>query len=138
MLSFPSLYGRWVCAICIGIGGLMHLIGMIESLNSGYDMPMWFYAVFFFAIPAYFISPFLISINNKTGYFIPLLCPLIGGLLILVGFLFPSSRLLILIPGTFSNEITLIGFVTLVSEPIAVVSALVLVINRAWASEGGE
>ncbi len=116
----------------------MHLIGVILALLAGRSMPAWFYAVFFFAIPAYLIAPFLIYKNARAGYFIALFCPLIGGLMILGGFLFPDSRLLVLIPGTFDGEITLIGFITLITEPVASSAALLLVVGRSWAEEDKE
>ena len=46
--------------------------------------------------------------------------------------IFPETRLAMLIPGTFEDEITLIGFATLVLEPIAAVCSIQILL-----AEGG-
>ena len=110
----------------------MHATGLIKGLVDHHTFPVWYWAVFLFAIPGYLISAVLILKNVSAGYYFTLISPIIGGLLILGGFLFPASGLLILIPGTYSNEITLIGFVTLISEPVASVSSAFLIRNQFW------
>lgn len=123
---------RYGASALIAVGGSMHATGLIKGMIDHHAFPFWYWAVFLFAIPGYLISAVLILKNVRTGYYFAFISPIIGGLLILGGFLFPASGLLILIPGTYANEITLIGFVTLISEPIASASSAFLIINQIW------
>ncbi len=123
---------RYIAAAMIATGGSMHGIGLISSVLDGQHFSWWFWMIFLFAIPAYLMSAVFILKNWRIGYFITMAAPIIGGLLIFAGFVFPESRLLILIPGTYENEIKMIGFLTLITEPIAVVCAGVLILNKIW------
>ncbi len=128
----PLLPLRYIAAAMIALGGSMHGVGLISSIQDGQHFSWWFWMIFLFDIPAYLLSAVLILINRPIGYFIAFVAPIIGGLLIFAGFVFPESHLLILIPGTYSNEIKMIGFLTLISEPIAVVCAGFLIYNKIW------
>lgn len=123
---------RYSSAVLIAVGGSMHLTAFIKGVMDKSEFPFWYYVIFFIAIPGYFISSALIIKNIKHGYFFAFISPIIGGLLIFFGFIFPESKLLILIPGTYTNEITFIGFVTLISEPIASSSCAFLIKNEIW------
>ena len=70
--------------------------------------------------------------NRLLGYVFAVIGPLVGGTLIYLGFVYPESRLLILIPGTYTNEIVAIGFITLISEPIATSFSAFLIYHKIW------
>lgn len=120
----PSL--RYMAASCIALGGCMHAVGLLVAAGGQMSHPWWFWGIYGVAIIGYPACAVLILGDRKTGYYLTALGPTLGGLLILLGFLFPGSGLLVLIPGTQTTEITLTGFLTLISEPVAVVLALVL------------
>ncbi len=123
---------RYIAAAMIAAGGSMHGIGLATSVMDGQQFSWWFWMIFLFAIPAYLLSAIFILKNWRTGYLITMAAPIIGGLLIFAGFVFPESQLLILIPGTYENEIKMIGFLTLITEPIAVVCSGFLIFNKIW------
>lgn len=123
---------RYAAGASIAIGGLMHGIGLISSVLDGMSFAWWFWMIFVFAIPAYLLSAVFIFMNWRLGYVITLAAPIIGGVLVLIGFIFPGSGLLILIPGTYSNEITMIGFTTLISEPVAATFCAFLIYHKVW------
>ena len=79
-------------------------------------------AVVFFGT-SYPLSAVAILKRVRAGLWIALLGPLVGSLLIFVGVAFPATGLMVFIPGTVFDELTTIGFITLVVEPIAVVLA---------------
>ena len=115
---------RFIAAICIFTGGAMHARGLMCGLESGYDFPLWAWAIFLIAMAGYTISAIGILKNIAPAFYFAALAPMVGGSLIFLGFIFPDSRLIILIPGTFENEITLTGFITLLVEPMAVVLSI--------------
>lgn len=121
-----------MAAICIGLGGAMHAMGLTYSVIDGQSFAWWFWAIFLIAIAGYLTSAILIVKNIWAGYFFAVAAPVVGGILIFFGFIFPQSGLLILIPGTYVNEIRIIGFITLISEPIAVVLAGLCIKHKAW------
>ncbi len=123
---------RYTAAACIAIGGSMHALGMILSVMDHQSFPWWFWAIFLIAIPGYLVSAVMILKNMMPGYLFAFGSPIVGGTLIFFGFLFPESRLLILIPGTYGNEITLLGFFTLLSEPVAVILAALCIRHKVW------
>ena len=123
---------RYAAALAIATGGSMHLIGLIKSIFDGQVFSWVFYAVFLFAIPGYFLSAYLIFKNVIWGYIITATAPLVGGALIFYGFITPESQFLFFIPGTYTNEITLIGFITLISEPVAATFSIFLLTNKIW------
>lgn len=111
-------------AAAIAAGGILHGLGMAETLISGLSMPWWYWSIFITALVGYETSAILILLGKTAGYLFASIGPMVGGFLIALGFMFPDSGLLCLIPGTYGNEITVIGFWTLVIEPIAVVFSL--------------
>jgi len=111
-------------AAAIAAGGVLHGLGMAQTLISGLSMPIWYWAIFITALCGYETSAVLILRGKSAGYLFASIGPMVGGFLIALGFMFPDSGLLCLIPGTYGNEITVIGFWTLVIEPIAVVFSL--------------
>lgn len=115
-------------AASIALGGILHGIGMIQTVMLGLSMPFWYWAIFITALAGYETSAVLILSGKPAGYLFASFGPIVGGTLIALGFLFPSSGLLSLIPGTYANEITVIGFWTLVIEPIAVVFSLLFLV----------
>ena len=123
---------RYATAVLIAVGGSMHAIGLVKGIIDNQTFPIWYWVIFLIAIPGYLISAVLILKNVKLGYYFTLISPIIGGLLIFLGFIFPRSNLLILIPGTYKNEITLIGFITLISEPVAAASSAFLIKHQIW------
>jgi hypothetical protein len=123
---------RYCAAALIATGGTMHLVGLVMGLMDNQVFPAWYWMIFLVAIPGYLISSILILKNIRAGYYFAFISPIIGGLLILGGFLFPASGLLILIPGTYHDEIRLIGFITLISEPVASLGSLYLIRNEIW------
>lgn len=123
---------RYFAALAIACGGAMHCIGLYFLITDNQIIPWHVRTVFLCAAGLYLTSSILIIKNSLMGYLIALLCPIIGGILILIGFLYPASGFLKFIPGTYVNEIRLIGFITLISEPVAVVCSAVLIKNRVW------
>ncbi len=119
-------------ATAIAVGASMHALGVLKVVLDQQSFPWWFWLVYSLAIPGYLLCAGLVLKNLKAGYYLTALGPFIGGLLIFFGFLYPESRLLILIPGTYTTEITLLGFFTLIAEPVASILALFLVANRIW------
>ncbi len=97
-------------------------------------MLAWF--VFLAARIGYPVCLALVLKNNPPRYYLLCLAPLIGGLLIAIGFVLPGSGFLVFIPGTYANEMTLIGFVTLITEPTGVGFSVLLAYHRIW--EKGE
>ena len=123
---------RYLAAVLIAIGGSMHAVGLFKVISESLVFPCWFWAVYLIAIPGYLISAVLILKNRMLGYCFAAIGPFTGGLLIFFGFLFPDSQLLILIPGTLTTEITLTGFITLTTEPVAACSAVFLIVHKIW------
>ena len=123
---------RLMAAACIAIGGSMHAVGMVQSVVDNQSFPWWFWAVFLIAIPGYLASSVLILKNMAPGYLFTSTAPIVGGTLIFLGFVFPQSGLLVLIPGTYGAEIKLIGFLTLITEPVAVFAAGLCIRSRVW------
>ena len=123
---------RYMCAFCISLGGLMHLMGLIKFSVTGFDTPWWAWAVFGTATVLYPLSGLGILKNLKMSYYIPLVCPAIGGAMIFTGLVSPELTWEILIPGTLQNEITIIGFLTLNIEPVATAAAMLLIYQKVW------
>ena len=123
---------RYVAAVSIAGGGSMHAIGLVQSIIDNQTFPWWFRAIFLIAIPGYFISAAFILKNWRIGYYFAVAGPITGGLLIFFGFLFRESQLLSLIPGTYKTEITAIGFLTLIIEPVAVTVSAFLIYHKIW------
>ncbi len=123
---------RYAAAAAIALGGFMHVMGVGFTLAGHQAFPWYCWAVFMAAILGYPVSAILILKNRRLGYVLAFGGPLIGGFLIFLGFIFPGSGLLMLIPGTFVNEITPIGFLTLIIEPLAVASAAFCLVHRVW------
>ena len=123
---------RYAAAATIAVGGSMHLIGLARGISQGHSFPWWHWAIFIIAILGYTASAVLILKNFRAGYYFTCLSPVCGGILISGGFLWPESGLLGLIPGTYGNEITIFGFITLTSEAIASAGAAFLIMNKVW------
>jgi hypothetical protein len=123
---------RYFAALTIAVGGAMHAIGLYSLIRDNQVIPWHIRTVFIGAAVLYCISSILIIKNNIIGYLIASICPIIGGILILIGFIYPASDFLKFIPGTYTNEIRLIGFITLISEPVAVVCSIILIKNKIW------
>jgi len=104
----------------LAVGGLMHWMGLVSFRADNLLMEWWYYAIFLAAGILYPAGAALMLLDKKAGYLIGVAGPVIGGALILIGFLFPATGFLVLIPGTVDQNITLMGFITLVTEPVAV------------------
>lgn len=118
-----------ICTFSIATGAIMHMAGLYQAVSKGFDGPWWMYAVFLTAILGYSASAVGIVLEKKAAFIFAILGPAVGGTLIFAGLLSPSLDYEILIPGTFSNEIRPIGFVTLVIEPLAVLSSFLLLMD---------
>ncbi len=123
---------RYIAAVLIAVGGSMHALGIFKVISESLVFPWWFWSVYLIAIPGYLVSAVLILKNQRMGYYFTAIGPFTGGLLIFFGFLFPDLQLLILIPGTLTTEITLTGFITLITEPVAACSAVFLIVHKTW------
>ncbi len=126
LAAFPQ---RLICALTIAIGGLMHWFGLYMFHKSGADVPWWVVAGFVFFGTAYPLSALAILKRVRAGLWAALLGPAVGSLLIFLGIVLPATGLMVFIPGTLGRELTLIGFITLVVEPIALVLAAELLIE---------
>ncbi|MEW5735149.1 MAG: hypothetical protein AB1921_09860 [Thermodesulfobacteriota bacterium] len=125
-----------VAAACIALGGCMHAIVLLHDLLAGAENPWWFYLIYGVAVPGYLASAVGILKGVKPALFFAAAGPIVGGSLIFLGFLFPASRLLILIPGTYAANINLLGFFTLTSEPVSVVLCLYMLTRQAGEAAG--
>jgi hypothetical protein len=114
---------RGLTAAAIAAGGLMHAVGLYGSVRDNQPVFWWVWIFFLFAVPGYLFAAAAIIKNRLPGFIIALAAPPVGGIFILIGFLFPDTELLRLIPGTYGHEIRLIGFITLICEPVATVLA---------------
>ncbi len=123
---------RIAAACSIALGGSMHALGLLSSVLGNQSQPWWYWTIFLIAITGYGISAVLIYKNKMPGYLFTLCSPIVGGSLIFLGFIFPQSDLLILIPGTIGHEITLIGFLTLITEPVAVILVALCIRHKIW------
>jgi hypothetical protein len=135
---------RCFTAILIVVGAAMHLIGLIIAFIHGNPFPwggiahlsgpmkalLWF--IYLFAIIGYPVSAVMILKNKSAGYWITLIAPPVGGLLIFLGIFFPDSGLLLLLAGNFGKEITRMDFVQISSESVAVAYAFLLVRHKVW------
>jgi hypothetical protein len=133
----------YFAAALIVVGAAMHLLGLITAFIHGNPFPwdgmnvsgpkkalLWF--IYLFAIIAYPASAVAIVKNIRWGYWITLIAPPVGGLLIFLGFFCPDSGLLLMLAGNFGTEITWMGFVQIASESAAVAYALPLVSYEVW------
>ena len=118
--TFPR---RQLCAFTLATGGLMHWVGLYMAHRADALGPWWVVAAFVFFGTAYPLAAVAILKRVSAGLWIALLGPLVGSTLILAGVAFPATGLMVFIPGTLVDELTVIGFITLVVEPIAVVLA---------------
>ena len=121
---------RTVCAASIFVGALMHAAGLHQAVRTDFAGPWWMYAVFWTAIIGYSASAVGILFEKRIALLFAVLGPVTGGALIFLGLVSERLDFQILIPGTFSNEINPLGFVTLVVEPMAVLSAFLLLFDR--------
>ena len=123
---------RYAIAVLIVIGGIMHLIGLIQVIIHSRSLPgiCWFF--YLFAIIIYPASMVMIFKNMSWGYWITAVAPSVGGLFIFIGFFYPESRLLTLLAGTVGREITWYGFVQVISESIALAGAVFLIYHKIW------
>lgn len=128
---------RAVCASSIAAGGLFHLAGLALAEKAGFEGSWWMYAVFLGAAACYLSSAVGILGERRPALFVALLGPPTGGVLIFAGLISPALRFEILIPGTLAGEITPLGFLTLVIEPIASFAALLLLLRPVSHPEGG-
>jgi hypothetical protein len=117
---------RILCAASIGTGAAMHAAGLILARAACFASPWWMSAIYWTAILGYSASAVGILCKRRAALWFAVVGPLVGGALIFAGLLVPEFRFQILIPGTFLNELRPIGFVTLVVEPLAVLSGIVL------------
>jgi len=85
--------------------------------------------IFWTAIVGYSASAVGILLRRREAVCFAVLGPVAGGTLIFLGLLFPGLDFQILIPGTFHDEIRPIGFITLVVEPMAVLSGILLLME---------
>jgi hypothetical protein len=124
---------RYLAAGTIAIGGMMHGIGLCSLIRDNQDISLSVWAVFLFAVCAYTTSAILILKNNMIGYLISFLSPLSGGLFLLMGYIFcPDLSFLKLLPGVRNNQILLVGFITIITEPVACICSMILIKNRIW------
>ena len=123
---------RYVIAPLIFIGGIMHLIGLLQVMIHGQSLPgmCWFF--YLFAIFVYPPSAAMIFKNISWGYWITAVAPSVGGLFISIGFFFPNTRYLTLLAGTVEREITWFGFMQVISESMAVAGAVFLICHKIW------
>jgi hypothetical protein len=121
---------RAICAAAIAAGGAFHVAGLYMVEKVGFQGPWWMYLIFGIAIIGYPASAVGILFDKKPGVIFALLGPVIGGVFIFIGLMSPDLDYEILIPGTFANEITPLGFLTLVIEPMASLSAFLLLTWR--------
>jgi len=117
---------RGICASSIAIGAAMHAAGLALAERTSFESPWWMSLVFWTAIVGYSASAVGILLRRRTAVLFAVLGPLAGGTLIFFGLLIQGLDFQILIPGTLHNEIRPIGFVTLVVEPLAVLSGVLL------------
>ncbi|MEW6076312.1 MAG: hypothetical protein AB1724_00725 [Thermodesulfobacteriota bacterium] len=128
---------RGLTAAMIATGGLMHAAGLYGAVRDNQPVFWWVWIFFLFAIPGYLLAAVALINNRLPGFIIALGAPPVGGFFILIGFLWPETELLRLIPGTYGHEIRLIGFVTLICEPIAAVLAGQLLLAKMLTSPPG-
>jgi len=120
---------RAVCAGCIAIGAVMHAAGLWMARASSFSPPWWMLLIFWTAILGYAASSAGILLRFRPAILFAVIGPLTGGVLIFLGLLVPGLDLQLLIPGTLQDEIRPIGFVTLVAEPVAVFSGILLLMS---------
>lgn len=118
---------RFATAVCILIGGLMHLMGLITAMRRKWSLPKIGWGFFLFAIVLYPVSAVMIIKGFSLGFWITLVAPCVGGLFIFIGFFRPGSRFLMLLAGTYESEITWMGFLQVTSESLAVAGAAVVI-----------
>jgi hypothetical protein len=128
---------RGVAAAMIAAGGLMHAIGLYGAVRDHQPVFWWVWIFFLFAVPGYLFAGAAIIKDRLPGYIIALAAPPVGGFFILIGFLFPETELLRLIPGTYGHELRLIGFLTLIGEPVATVLAGQILLAKRLTSPSG-
>lgn len=116
----------------IFIGGIMHLIGLIQVIIHKRSLPKICRFFYLFAIVVYPVTMVLIFKNISVGYWITVIAPSVGGLFIFIGFFWPTTRFLTLLAGTVENEITWYGFVQVITESMAVAGAVFLVYHKIW------
>ena len=121
---------RAICASAIAAGGAFHVAGLYMAEKVGFQGPWWMYLIFGIAIIGYPTSAVGILFDKKPAVVFAVVGPVIGGVLIFLGLMSPDFDYEILIPGTFANEITPLGFLTLVIEPMASLSAILLLTWR--------
>jgi len=119
-------------ALLILIGGIMHLIGLIQVMICDRTLPKTCWFFYLFAIFVYPASMVMIFKNIIWGYWITAVAPSVGGLFITMGFVWPATRFLTLLAGTVQNEITWFGFVQVMSESMAVGGAVFLIYHKIW------
>ncbi len=129
--TFPR---RQLCAFTLAIGGLMHWIGLYMAHRADALGPWWVVAAFVFFGTAYPLGAVAILRRVRAALWVALIGPLVGSLLIFAGVAFPSTGLMVFIPGTLVDELTVVGFITLVVEPIAVVLAAEMLFEAKQAS----
>ena len=122
-MAFSTFPRRQLCAFSIAVGGLMHWIGLYMAYRADALGPWWVVTAFVFFGTSYPWSAWAILKRIKAGLWIALIGPAVGSTLILAGVAFPATGLMVFIPGTLGTELTVIGFITLVIEPIAVILA---------------
>jgi hypothetical protein len=123
---------RYWIAVLIALGGIMHLIGFINILLRDLNPPLICWVFYLVAILIYPTFAVMILKDIRWVYFLTAGLPSVGGIAIFIGFLFPDSRLLMLMAGTIKNEITWYGFIQIVSESMAVAFSGLLLYHRIW------
>ena len=111
---------------CIFFGGFMHFLGLIAAWRNGWSLPWQCLPFFFSAIILYPASAVMIVKNMSLGYLIAFALPCIGGLFIFIGFIWPKSHFLMILVGTHEREITLMGFLQIISESFAVAGVAII------------
>ncbi|MEM7351028.1 MAG: hypothetical protein AAF657_09500 [Acidobacteriota bacterium] len=129
-MSLSTFPRRQLGAFSIAVGGLMHWIGLYQAYRADALGPWWVIAAFVFFGTAYPLSALDILRGGRPGLWIALFGPLVGSVLIFIGVAFPATGLMVFIPGTLTDELTVIGFITLVVEPIAVVLAAEMLVAK--------
>ena len=122
-MSLSTFPRHPLCAFSAAVGGLMHWLGLWALHRADAFGPWWLVAGLCFFGAVYPIAAWAILKRLRVGLWVAFLGPLLGSTLILAGILFPATGMMGFIPGTLGRELTLIGFVTLVAEPVAVVLA---------------
>ncbi|MBU2488579.1 MAG: hypothetical protein KKA60_04235 [Proteobacteria bacterium] len=124
-LTLVYTTARFLAAVSILAGGVLHIAGLAQVFSRSANLPWYDWLVYVVAMAGYPVAAYFIIRDRTPGYVMAVVGPCVGGVLIFTGFISTTKGLLMLIPGTIGSEITLVGFLTLITEPMAVAASLV-------------